>query len=78
MKYLKKFENNAEVVEDFFKNLPDNREKAEIGDVVMGVWFPNNEWHTFTVEELEDGKLGGVDDSSAYFLEDAYHVIVLK
>ena len=55
---------------DIFKNIPDIREKVEIGDIVIGVWYPEG---TFLLEienlyEHGDGEivLGACDNNSDY------------
>lgn len=69
--------NNIEDLDKFFKNVPDNREKAEVGDTVLGIWFPDEQWKMFIAEELEND-LGTTDNDTVYEIQNAYHIIVLK
>lgn len=71
---------------NFFENIPDNREKAKLGDIAMCFWlgFDDDKWHVFKIEKLDDNGgddfmgLGFIDGSTIYDLGDAYHVIVFK
>ena len=88
MKYLKKFNESQEhswiinidniVKKDIFKNIPDIREKVEIGDIVIGVWYPEG---TFLLEienlyEHGDGEivLGACDNNSDYKINNAWGI----
>lgn len=94
-------ENNFLVTKDNFKNyvlgpmnkilgnVPDNRETAKLGDIVLAVWYPDQEWYAVKLEKTSaenedqiglgfagDGKCGTAD--TVYDIGGAYHCIVLK
>jgi len=68
-----------------FKELPDNRNTAKVGDTCIAIWFNEPTWYKFKIEDLEpkykgdcEMGLGFIDDIVAYDIGLAFHVIVFK
>ena len=59
MKYLKRFKLNENQEAGHSKevarimDLPDNREVAQVGDQCVAIWFNEDTYHLFTIEDLK-------------------------